>query len=197
MNEGPRPDRVLRTIAASLVACFVLGVGTSAAAVIPPGRTGVGDSIMLSVKPGLRALGWVGVHAVVGRGFADGVRVVRRLAADGRLSKRVIVELGTNGPVDPADCEELVRLAGPSRWVFLVTNKVPRWWQDPNNRVLNACANAHPKVDVIRWWAHSHTHPRWFASDRYHLSAVGETAFTSFVEASVDAIVSGGGRGLR
>jgi hypothetical protein len=185
---------LLRTIRTLAVVIVLAGVATPADAggrahAIPPGRFGIGDSIMLSVKPDLKALGWVGVNAVVGRPFHDGLAVAQRLVDQGRLSKRVIVGLATNGPLDPADCDTLAQIVGRQRSLFLITTKVPRWWEKSNNDALNACANAHLKVDVIRWWSYSHKHPKWFASDGYHLSAKGQDAYVAYVDAQVGKIL--------
>lgn len=155
----------------------------------PPGRLGVGDSIMRSASDELRAAGWR-VNAEVGRQFSTGVRVVRWKAARGRLPRRVIVHLGTNGPIDPADCEELVDLVVPRRRLFLVTVTVPRGWEDANNDALRACAAAHERVHLIRWHGHSLEHGDWFASDGYHLTAAGQAEYAAFLDARVDAIVS-------
>jgi hypothetical protein len=155
----------------------------------PKGRFGVGDSIMLSAKPELRPLGF-GVNASVGRQFGAGVWIVRHKAEDGTLPKRVIVHLGTNGTIDPGDCDRLVGYAGPKRRVFLLTIKVPRTWEAPNNETLNACANAHDKVHVIRWWSKSHDHPDWFADDGYHLNAAGRAVYVRFVDRQVDDVLA-------
>lgn len=157
---------------------------------IPRGRVGVGDSIMLSAKDELNAYE-IHVHAKIGRQFAEGVAVVQRLKDDGVLAKRVIVHLGTNGPIDPADCDSVVSIAGLKRRIFLVTNKVPRMWQDPNNDTLNACATAYDNVWVIRWYAYSNGHPHWFADDRYHLSAEGQTIYAAFIDSEVTRILAG------
>jgi len=172
---------------AAVIATFL--APTAIAGSPPRGRFGVGDSIMLSAKPELRPLGY-GVNASVGRQFGAGVWVVRRKAEDGTLPKRVIVHLGTNGTIDPADCDRLVGYAGSKRRVFLVTIKVPRTWEEPNNQTLNACANAHDKVHVIRWWSKSHDHPEWFADDGYHLNAEGRTVFVRFVDRQVDDVLA-------
>ena len=182
-----------RRLLISIFACLVLFASvapTASAAKIPPGRVGVGDSIMLSAKDELNAYD-VHVHAKVGRQFSEGVAVVQRLKEDGLLAKRVIVHLGTNGPVDPADCDQAVAIAGPVRRVFLVTNKVPRTWQDTNNDVLNACAAAYDNVWVIRWFAYSTGHPHWFADDRYHLSAEGLAIYAGDLDAQVRRILAG------
>ncbi len=185
-------DRSPLRVAAALLMAVVFATlpSTPAIAGSPPrGRLGVGDSIMLSAKPELRPLGY-GVNASVGRQFGAGVWIVRRKAEDGTLPKRVIVHLGTNGTIDPADCDRLVGYAGSKRRVFLVTIKVPRTWEEPNNQTLNACANAHDKVHVIRWWSKSHDHPEWFADDGYHLNAEGRTVFVRFVDRQVDDVLA-------
>ena len=155
----------------------------------PPGRFGVGDSIMVSASDELEAFGWK-VNAEVGRQFSTGLRVVRWRATRGTLPKRVIVHLGTNGAIDPDDCDDLVAAAGPRRRIFLVTVRVPRGWQDANNEVLQACATAYEKVHLIRWYGHSHQHAGWFAEDGYHLSATGQEEYASFLQARVDATLA-------
>ena len=72
----------------------------------------VGDSIVLSASDELQQLGYV-VNAKVGRQFGSGVWIVRHKAELGTLPRRVIVHLGTNGTIDPDDCDRLV--AGPAR----------------------------------------------------------------------------------
>jgi hypothetical protein len=171
-------------------AALLLQGAASARADVPRGRVGVGDSIMLSAADELAPHGF-SVHAKVGRQFSKGVWVVRDLLRRGLLRKRVVVHLGTNGPIDPADCDTIVELAGPSRRVFLVTNKVPRDWQDTNNAVLNRCAKGRAKVHVIRWFGFSTGHPRWFAADRYHLSALGQAIYASFIDDEIDRILAG------
>jgi hypothetical protein len=189
MERTDRSPLGLTWIVATLVAIGVVAAPSALAAAPPRGRFAVGDSIMLSAKPELRERGFV-VNAKVGRQFGAGVWIVRHKAEDGTLPKRVIVHLGTNGTIDPADCDHLIGYAGPRRRVFLTTIKVPRSWEDPNNDTLNACANAHEKVHVIRWWAKSHDHPEWFADDGYHLNAEGQQIFASFVDREVDQVLA-------
>lgn len=141
---------------------------------------------MVSSTDELGAFEWT-VDAEVGRQFSTGVRVIRRRAARGRLPRRVIVHLGTNGAIDPAECDALVEAVGARRRVFLVTVKVPRGWQDANNDILHACAAAFEKVHVIRWYAHSRQHDEWFAQDGYHLNAAGQDEYASFLQERVDA----------
>ena len=186
LTLGVRRSIVVFALTAAMLAG---GSGPASAGPPPPGRFGVGDSIMVSATDELEAFDWR-VNAEVGRQFSTGLRVVRWRANRGTLPKRVIVHLGTNGAIDPDDCDALARVAGPRRRVFLVTVKVPRGWEGANNDVLQACAAAHEKVHLIRWYAHSHRHAEWFAEDGYHLNATGQGEYESFLQAKVDAIVA-------
>jgi hypothetical protein len=132
-------------------------------------------------------IGFVFMTLVASPGLADPPLTGGSASA---LPRRVIVHLGTNGTIDPADCDRLIGYAGPKRRVFLVTIKVPRPWEEPNNATLNACADAHDKVDVIRWWSKSHAHSEWFADDGYHLNAEGRAVDVRFVDRQVDGVVA-------
>ncbi len=181
-----------RILSASLLAAAlaVTWAGPAPAATpIPHGRLGVGDSIMLSSSDELGAYG-TPVNAKVGRQFSEGLHAVRVLEQEGLLPKRVIVHLGTNGWIDPADCEALVEAAGPSWRVFLVTIRVPRDWMRPNNLTLQACAAAYDRVHLIRWAMLSGPHPEWFADDGYHLNPDGQAEYAAYIDARVDAILA-------
>ncbi|HET6712384.1 MAG TPA: hypothetical protein VFI59_01550 [Actinomycetota bacterium] len=74
--------------------------------------------------------------------------------------------------------------------MFLVTITVPRPLGGAEQRPLNACACAHDKVHVIRWWSKSHAHSEWFADDGYHLNAEGRAVDVRFVDRQVDGVVA-------
>jgi hypothetical protein len=147
-------------------------------------RLAVGDSIMVGASPLLRRHGFA-IHAKVGRQFSTAPGIVRSYGT--RLPRNVIIELGTNGTVSLAACRAVVRTAGPNRRVFLVTNRVPRSWQDSNNRTLRACDRsfAASRVRIIDWHRASAGHPEWFARDRVHPSAAGRRAFASLIVTAV------------
>jgi hypothetical protein len=178
-------------LALALAALTLVSVAPAHAADEPipaKGRFGVGDSIMLSSEDELAAVE-VPVNAEVGRQFDAGLPVVRWRAAHGKLPRIVIVHLGTNGPIDPADCDELVALA-PHRRIFLVSVQVPRSWFRSNNAILRACAARYDRVFMVRWSAFSRTHPEWFATDGYHLNVDGQEAFATLIDETVDATLA-------
>ena len=130
----------------------------------------------------------IGVDAEVGRQFPESFAVVRRMVRRDELPRNVIIHLGTNGYVQPADCDKLISLA-PGRRIFLTSVRVPRDWQDPNNDVLNACAARYDRVFILRWSMYSKDHPEWFASDGYHLNAIGQQAYTDFLYGDVREVL--------
>lgn len=167
---------------------LALPAAPPAGAAIPPGRFGVGDSIMLSSRDELQEYD-VPVNAKVGRQFDDGLRVIHRLVEAGTLPKRVVVHLGTNGWIASTACDTLVEEVGHRR-VFLVSVRVPRDWMRPNNALLRSCDEAHERVHVIRWAMVSGRHPEWFADDGYHLNAEGQAAYAAYLDEQVDAILA-------
>lgn len=174
--------KVLMALAVTLV--FAGGLHAAASELPPKGRFGVGDSIMLSAEDEFAALE-TPVNAEVGRQFSTGLKVIRWRVAHTVMPRVLIVHLGTNGPIDPADCDELVTVAAPRR-VFLVTVKVPRSWREPNNLTLAACADRYERAYLIRWSAYSRTQTSWFAEDGFHLTAEGQLAYVAFIDAKVD-----------
>ena len=179
-----RVSLVIRAVLGTLLVAMVVMSESPAIAGIPAGRYAIGDSVMLGAREALIARGFR-VNAEVSRQFDDSARLVRLLAAGGHLPVNVIVHLGTNGAIDGADCDALVRAAGPARDVYLVTIKVPRPYRDPNNARLHACAHRHDNVSVIDWYALSRYHRGWFYGDGYHLRPVGRHEYAALFDQSI------------
>ena len=165
---------------------LVVGVFAPAMAQVPPGRYAIGDSVMLGARTQLIARGFR-VNAEVSRQFRDGPHLVHHLAVTGQLPVDVIVHLGTNGTIESADCDALIRAAGSDRHVFLVTVKVPRWYRQQDNWRLRACARRHVNASIIDWYGDSHDHAPWFYDDGYHLTPTGREAYAAFIDRSVSA----------
>jgi lysophospholipase L1-like esterase len=153
-----------------------------AIAAIPSGRLAIGDSVMLGAKEELTGRG-IKVNAAVSRQFRDAVPLVERLKARGRLRRKVVIHLGHNGIlIQAADCNRISEVAGPNRTVYLVTLKIPRWYRATQNERLAACAQRRANTRLIDWFAYSHGHPGWFASDGFHLTPRGQTKLAAFLD---------------
>jgi peptidoglycan/LPS O-acetylase OafA/YrhL len=111
----------------------------------------VGDSVMLGSADALvRAMPGIAVNAVVGRQMSEGVDVVRSLAAQGTLPKVLLVHLGNNGDVRSSQFEDLLAAAGPAH-IVIVTVKVARRWEGPNNDIIRNFAKDHPAIRMVDW----------------------------------------------
>jgi hypothetical protein len=181
--RSPRP-LALPVFLSVMAATF--GTTPPATAGIPAGRYAIGDSVMLGAREALIDRGFR-VNAVVSRQFDDAIHLVHHLSVGGHLPIDVVVHLGTNGLIDGADCDALVRVAGRDRHVFLVTIKVPRPYREANNRRIRACARRHDTASLIDWYGFSRYHRAWFYADGYHLRPSGRHEYAGLLDRSVRA----------
>jgi peptidoglycan/LPS O-acetylase OafA/YrhL/lysophospholipase L1-like esterase len=147
----------------------------------------IGDSVMVGAAPALRSrLGDAGyIDAHIGRQFSDGLQVVQTYRDHGRLGRAVVVHLGDNGPVRPADLDALIdELKGVPN-ILLVNVRVPRSWQAEVNSELNLAVARHPGVKLVDWFGASASHADWFESDHTHLKETGMAAFADMIVAAI------------
>ncbi len=145
--------------------------------------TAVGDSILLDIQPQLLAdVPALDVDGLVSRQFTAGIAVVQADRAASLLGKVLVVELGTNGAVTPADVDALVAAAGGVTRIVLVNVCVPRPWAALDNAVLADGVARHADVAVLADWnALATPHPEWFAADQVHLNPGGATALAALI----------------
>jgi len=95
--------------------------------------------------------------------------------------------LGTNGTYTLKMCRRLVRAAGPARTVYLVTVKVPRAWEDVNNRMLRRCDAKYrsDRVVLVDWNSVASKNPEYLYADGYHLRPEGAKAFARMVRKAI------------
>lgn len=170
----------------------VLGVPAAQAAPIPAAKsTGVtasrltvGDSITVGASSLLQLAGFQ-VNGKIGRQFSKAPAILRSYGS--QLPTNVVIELGTNGYVAARDCRRVLAIAGPTRRVFFVNNRMNRSWQDANNRTLRNCVAASDgRATLVDWYSASADAWDWFAPDRVHLTRSGSLALTTLIDAMVD-----------
>ncbi|MGH9156148.1 MAG: acyltransferase family protein [Acidimicrobiales bacterium] len=162
------------------------------AAVAPPGGavSAIGDSVMISAAGALQSrLGpSVFIDARNSRQFAEGVVLARRMREEQRLAPVVIVHLGNNGPVRPADIDALMReLAGVPR-VILVNVRVEAPWRDSVNETFANAANRYPAITLVDWNRSSDDHRAWFQADGTHFRTTSGPGANAYADLIVGAV---------
>jgi hypothetical protein len=145
--------------------------------------TAVGDSVTLDVRPDLAALvPGISIDGAVNRQWATGVSILSSLRASGQLRPEVIVGLGINGPVSPAQFDAMMRAVTGARRVVFLTVRLPRSWQDENNSTLRAGVARYPGTAVLAdWYTLSANQPSWFTPDGVHLQPAGAQAMATLI----------------
>ena len=177
-----------RLVVSLIVVASLVAVAPRAPAAIAPGRLAIGDSVMQGAADELRATFFRIVDTAISRQFSTADDRIRYWRSRGKLPENVVVHLGNNGYVVGTDCNAAVMAAGSGRNVFLVTVKVPRFWQRTNNERLRACAGRFSYAYLIDWFGYSRNHPAWFYADGYHLTPTGQQAYASFLAREIKAI---------
>jgi hypothetical protein len=147
-----------------------------------PAIYAVGDSVMLGAAGALaNAMPGIAVNAVVGRQMSEGVEVVRILASLHQLPKVLLVHLGNNGDLRSSQFDELLAAAGNVQ-IVIVTVKVERKWEGPNNDIIRGFAKAHPQIRMVDWKNIVAGCPgSIFFPDGTHLRADGQNCYAAHI----------------
>ena len=162
---------------------------TTAAPVAPArlagGGLAVGDSVLEDVQlyaPTTLASRGISFNAAVSRQWRTGETILSSVRAAGKLPPVVIVALGTNGPIHPADFDAMMQAAAGSAKVVFMTVTGP---SVANNPVIAAGVARYPQARLADWAAVSAPHPDWFAGDRVHVGPAGAAALGSLLASLV------------
>ena len=141
--------------------------------------TSIGDSVMLDAAPALEAdIPGIDVEAAVSRQWYEGILLAQQLKAEDRLGAIVVIDLGTNGPVSPAQFTAMMDvLAGASRVVFVTVHLPPSYsWSQSVNETLEECVPRYPHDRLADFNKLADEHPEWFYSDGIHMPIGGAGA---------------------
>lgn len=142
--------------------------------------TAIGDSVMVDVANDIRqVMPNTYVSAAVGRQIWQAPKQIQGLQARGALASKVVINLGTNGPMTQQQMTKVIRMIGPKRHVYWVTAHVPtRNWEGPVNRSIKKIDRQYTNVSVVDWHAYSKNHQNWFYKDHVHPNPTGSRYFT-------------------
>ena len=136
---------------------------------------------MLGAAGALADRGWA-VNAEVGRQMIDTGPLMQQLLEAGVLGERVVIHLGTNGPISNTSLDGVLNpLAGVPR-VVLLTIRADRSWTGGNNDLIRARAGT-ANVTVLDWATLSGGCPgNCFEDDGIHLRPDGRRYYADLVE---------------
>ncbi len=123
---------------------------TEAPVVRPP--IAVGESVMLGAVPQLQAGGFT-VYAEVSKQGGWVAQVVGQLRAGGQVGDTIVIQTGTNGPVEQATYDEIMSYLPPEavpKVVFLTVH-ADRGWIAGNNELIHGLQGRYPNVIVLEW----------------------------------------------
>jgi peptidoglycan/LPS O-acetylase OafA/YrhL len=145
-----------------------------------------GDSVMLGASPELAgAIAHLTVSAVEGRQARDVFADIANRRQSGTLAPSVVIHTGDNGIISPDDLSSTLRSLGNRRRVVLLTDRVTRDWQGPNNDILRSMVGRFHNVVLVDWYAVSNRHKDWFYNDGLHLRPPGARAYAAAVAAAL------------
>lgn len=152
--------------------------------------TAVGDSVFVGASGGLeKSFAGAGIElgadASVGMQANTAIGKLEGLSRRGKLGDAVVVHIGNNGPITGAQFDKIMEASSGSQKVVIVTDRVPRSWEEPNNRVLKAGAEEHPKAVLADWHATSDSERGYFYDDGIHLTPEGQQAYSRLITSKI------------
>ncbi|GAA2078891.1 hypothetical protein GCM10009840_12480 [Pseudolysinimonas kribbensis] len=145
--------------------------------------TAIGDSVMLAAAPELQAgLPGIAIDAAVSRSMYAAPGIIQADLDAGSLRKVVLIELGTNGPIDHATLEQIHKLVGPDREIIVVSAQAPRGWTPGVNAALTAFADRYRNVVLANWHDAVQPYLSELNRDQIHFGGAGARLFTSVVK---------------
>jgi hypothetical protein len=150
-----------------------------------PGLSAFGDSVLLGAGPLLRDRTRLKFDAIEGRQAFDVLNDIARDAQHGTLARNVLIHIGNNGIISPSQLANVLQSLAKYRRVVLLTDRVARDWQDPNNQTIHSVGAHFANVQIVDWYALSGKHSDWLYSDGLHLTPTGATHYTALVLAAL------------
>ena len=129
-------------------------------------------------------LGPVRVDAAVGRHIGEGIKILERRAAAGKLADTVIVQLGNNGPFRAGQFDAVMDTLRDASLVVWVNVRVPREWEAHNNRVIASGIQKYPNARLVDWYGATAGRPELFWKDGYHPRPEGAKLYADLIAAA-------------
>ncbi|WP_425339590.1 acyltransferase family protein [Paenibacillus etheri] len=153
------------------------------------GVTAIGDSVILDVAPYLsEELPGIVIEGKIGRQMAKAQEVVDQLKAQGRLGKKVIIELGTNGSFSSKQLRDLLDSLSDVEQILLVNTRVPRKWENNVNHNISKVSSEYSNTTVVDWYSASEGRDDYFYQDGVHLKPEGSKYYASLLAKALESL---------
>ncbi|WP_371915741.1 acyltransferase family protein [Paenibacillus odorifer] len=150
--------------------------------------TAIGDSVILDAAPYLsEELPGIVIEGKIGRQMAKAQEVVDQLKAQGRLGKKVIIELGTNGSFSSKQLRNLLDSLSDAEQIFLVNTRVPRKWENNVNHNISKVSSEYSNTTVVDWYSASEGKDDYFYQDGVHLKPEGSKCYASLLAKALES----------
>ena len=147
----------------------------------------IGDSVMLGARDTLKkVIPGTKVDAAVSRFPGAFIGRLKRYVKNDKLADVVVIHPGTNGVLPEDMMREMLDILKDIPRVVVVNDKMPRTWQDPNNKVIAKVVPDYDNAVLVDWNAASSDHPEYFASDGIHLTPKGAKAYATLIKKAGD-----------
>jgi peptidoglycan/LPS O-acetylase OafA/YrhL len=148
-----------------------------------PEKFAIGDSVMLGAADELKAAGFT-VDAAESRAFVRGLDVVQALSDRSQLPQKLVIHLGTNGPISTDQMDAMMSLVTNVPKVLLIQNVVPDGsYDEENNLLMVNVASGLPNVEVLYWdGLAQQCQGDCIYQDGIHLKSTGAIYYTTLIE---------------
>jgi hypothetical protein len=146
-----------------------------------------GESVMIQGAQAMaHDLGPVRVDAAVGRHINDGIKLLEKRAAAGKLADTVIVQLGNNGPFRAGQFDAAMDALRDVELVVWVNVRVPRDYEAHNNRIIESGIKKYPNARLVDWYDATADRPELFWKDGYHPRPAGAKLYADLIAETVN-----------
>lgn len=145
--------------------------------------TAFGDSVLLAGASGLKEIfPKMIIDGEVGRQVEDSPPLLQALKDKKQLEDTVLLSLGTNGSFTDEEFDQMMKVIGTKRRVFVLNVHVPtQRWQNEVNQKLSEMAEKYKNVTLIDWYDYSSSQPGWFYDDQVHPNPDGIVPYCSLI----------------
>lgn len=145
--------------------------------------TAFGDSVLLAGASGLKEIfPKMVIDGEIGRQVDESPPLLQELKDKNKLEDTVLLSLGTNGTFTNDEFDQLMKIIGTKRRVFVVNVHVPtQRWQNEVNDKLNAMVEKYDNLSLIDWYNYSNAQPGWFYDDQVHPNSEGVIPYCSLI----------------